>query len=147
MKRIIAILLSTIMLFSLSSCIYSQDDLNEEKQLSYEEGYKDGQASSYEDGYDEGYEIGFEEGHDEGYDEGYSDAVYDNGENDLSGYVDPTSFLTTDTAPAGTVWVTPHGKKYHEGWCQHIDGRHDLTYYRNASEAKAIGLTPCDECH
>ena len=62
MKRIIAILLSTITLFSLSSCVYSQDDLNEEKQLSYDEGYEDGQASGYDEGYDDGYNDGYEEG-------------------------------------------------------------------------------------
>ena len=94
MKRIGTVVISILMIISLSACaIYTEEDLDNARQS----------------GYDEGYEIGYDEGYDIGYDEGYSEAEYDNGENDLSGYLGPSpstpsTFLTTDTAPAGTVW-------------------------------------------
>ena len=106
----------------------------------YDQGHLDG----YSVGYDEGYEIGYDEGYDIGYDEGYSEAEYDNGENDLG---TSNNYLTTDTAPAGTVWVTPHGEKYHESWCQYISGRYDLTYFNDADEAMSAGYSPCSVCH
>lgn len=132
MKRIGIIILSILMAVSFTACtIYTEDDIDDARQS----------------GYDEGYEIGYDEGHDEGYNEGYSDAEYENGENSLDGYVDPSSYLTTDTAPEGTVWVTPHGEKYHEGWCQYVGGRHDLTYFYSANDAINAGYSPCSVCH
>ena len=137
MKRIGTVVISILMIISLSACaIYTEEDLDNARQS----------------GYDEGYEVGYDEGYDIGHDEGYSEAEYDNGENDLSGYLGPSpstprTFLTTDTAPAGTVWVTPHGEKYHEGWCQYISGRHDLTYFNSADDAANAGYTPCSVCH
>ena len=110
-----------------------------------------GYNTGYDDGYDEGHDAGYEVGYDEGYSEGYDDAEQELGENDLSGYLGPapdtSSYLTTDTAPAGTVWTTPAGEKYHEGWCRYIDGRHDLTYYLSATDAINAGYSPCSVCH
>ena len=134
MKRIIAILLSTIMLFSLSSCIYSQDDLNEEKQLSYDEGYEDGQASSYDEGYDDGYNDGYEEGR---LDEYFS--YQDTPENYGTSYEDGIT--------PSSVFVTQTGEKYHKEDCQHLVGRNNLRYYNSASEAEADGYIPCDICY
>lgn len=141
MKRIGIVILSMLMAISLTACtIYTEEDVDDARQ------------SGYDDGYDEGYEIGYDEGYDVGYDEGHSEAEYDNGENDLSGYLGPypgtsNNYLTTDTAPTGTVWVTPHGEKYHEGWCQYVSGRHDLTYFNSADDAMNAGYSPCSVCH
>lgn len=139
MKRIVTLLLALTMSFMLASC-YSESDIDDARQEGYDEGY--------EIGYDEGYDAG----HSEGYAEGYSEAEYDNSENDLSGYLGSApstsnTFLTTDTAPEGTVWVTPHGEKYHEGWCRYISGRNDLTYFYSADDAANAGYTPCSVCH
>lgn len=122
MKRIIAILLSTITLFSLSSCVYSQDDLNEEKQLSYDEGYDDG----YNDGYEEGR-----------LDEYFS--YQDTPENYGTSYEDGIT--------PSSVFVTQTGEKYHKEDCQHLVGRNNLRYYNSASEAEADGYAPCDICY
>lgn len=137
MKRIGIIVLSIFMTISLSACtIYTEDDIDDARQ------------SGYEEGYEEGWDIGY----DKGYDEGYSESEYDNGENDRSGYLGPYSgtsdtFLTTDTAPEGTVWVTPSGEKYHEGWCRYVGGRHDLTYFHSSADAAAAGYEPCSVCN
>lgn len=112
----------------------------------YHTGYEDGEQAHAED-----YDAGYEAGYDEGYTEGYDDAEWGLGENDLSGYIDSvpdtSTYLTTDTAPAGTVWTTPAGEKYHEGWCRYIDGRHDLTYYLSATDAINAGYSSCSVCH
>lgn len=101
-------------------------------------------------GYDVGYDEGYTEGHDEGYTEGYDDAEWELGENDLSGNLGPapdTITFTSDTAPAGMVFVTPAGEKYHEAWCRYIDGRHDLTHYLSAADAINAGYDACSVCH
>lgn len=136
MNRITAIIVSILLLFSLTSCIYTESDIEEARDSGYDEGY--------ETGYDEGYDLGY----DEGYDDGYSDGLYDSSESDMSGYLGPRdTYLTTDTAPSGTVWVTPSGEKYHEGWCRYISGRNDLTYYYSAEDAINAGYAPCSVCH
>lgn len=64
------------------------------------------------------------------------------------GYYESTdTVLTTDEAPAGTVWTTPSGSKYHESNCQYINGRTDLTYFNTAAEAENCGYSPCSICH
>lgn len=106
--------------------------------------------TGYDNAYDNGYEDGYDEGYETGYDEGYSDSEWDHGENDLSGYIPPNNtntYLTTDTAPAGTVWTTPSGEKYHEPWCRYISGRNDLTYFYTSSDAANAGYSPCSVCH
>lgn len=132
-KRLGVIFLAIFMTISLSACIYTEEDLEEAEQS----GYNDGYSVGYDEGYDEGYEIG--------YDEGYN-------ENDSAQYTEFDSYtsgevLTTDTAPEGTVWTTPHGEKYHEGWCQYVSGRYDLTYFNSADDAMSAGYAPCSVCH
>lgn len=105
--------------------------------------------SGYDTGYDIGYNDGYDEGRDIGYEEGYSIAEYDYGENDRSGYLGPSpdTYLTSDTAPAGTVWTTPYGEKYHETGCRYVNGRNDLTYFYSAEDAINAGYAPCSVCH
>ena len=105
-------------------------------------------SNAYTQGYDDGYDVGYEDGYSEGEVEGYDDANWDLGENDLSGYIpNKSTHLTTDTAPSGTVWTTPAGEKYHEGWCRYISGRNDLIYYLSANDAINAGFSPCSVCH
>ena len=110
MKRIGTVVISILMIISLSACaIYTEEDLDNARQS----------------GYDEGYEVGYDEGYDIGHDEGYSEAEYDNGENDLSGYLGPSpstssTFLTTDTAPAGTVWSAASQRLLQINLCQPV---------------------------
>ena len=95
---------------------------------------------AYDNGYDIGYGKGYIEGFDIGYDDGYQDGANES-DNDLG-------YLTSDTAPYGTVWTTPSGEKYHEGWCRYVSGgRTDLTYFLSAEEAMDYGYTPCSVCH
>lgn len=98
----------------------------------------------YHEGYDKGHDAGYEVGYDEGRDEGYDEAGEAEPYEPIAG---TDTYLTTDNAPPGTVWITPHGEKYHESGCQYINGRHDLLYYDTAEEAELDGYTPCSECH
>lgn len=105
---------------------------------------------AYNLGYDRGYVVG--EG--QGYADGLADAKEKYANTTDINYLGPapnrndeSTYLTTDTAPEGTVWTTPSGSKYHNSGCQYIDGRHDLTYYLSAEEAESIGYTPCSVCH
>lgn len=126
MKRIVTLLLALTMSFTLASC-YSESDIDDARQEGYDEGY--------EIGYDEGYDAG----HSEGYAEGESAAAWNDGNIQI-----PKS---TDEAPAGTVFVTQTGDKYHENGCRHISGKYNLIAYSSASEAEACGYTPCSVCH
>ena len=102
----------------------------------------------YESAYYEGHKDGKQEGYDEGYEDAKEIAVnYISSVESYEPIAGTDTYLTTDNAPAGTVWVTPHGEKYHESGCQYINGRHDLLYFSNAEYAEERGYTPCSECH
>lgn len=130
MKRLGFIFLAIFMTISLSACVYTEEDLEEAEQS----GYNDGYSVGYDEGYDEGYEIG--------YDEGYTSA-----EEDYSGDDSYDDAPDEGSLPDTAVFVTPHGEKYHEGWCQYVSGRYDLTYFNNADDAMSAGYAPCSVCH
>ena len=107
----------------------------------------------YNYAYDEGklvyagdYDNGYNEGFSDGYKKGYNTAQDLNKTSQMEQNND-TGYLTTDTAPKGTVWMTPSGEKYHKGWCRYIDGRNDLSYCYSAEEAESYGYTPCSVCY
>lgn len=104
----------------------------------------------YEHAYNKGYDEGELYGYDNGYDKGYEDArkYFTNNINTTTN-LNRTSntYLSTNTAPTGTVWATPSGEKYHESWCRYIEGRHDLTYFYSSSDAINAGYSPCSVCH
>lgn len=135
MKKKIVYVVITLLLVGASS-VFSYN-------YGFDQGTDLGRESGHSDGYSEGY--------DEGYTDGYDDAQWELGENDLSGYIGPapdtTTYLTTETAPAGTVWTTPSGEKYHEAGCQYINGRNDLTYFLSSGDAVNAGYSPCSVCH
>ncbi len=152
MKRKIVYVVIAILIigsaFSLCSCGYTGSETGAETESSYDEGYDDG----YDNGYDEGYEIGYDEGYDEGYNaaceinssDGYYDPDASN--EDFSSYPSGEVY-TFDNAPAGSVWATPHGEKYHEAGCQYVNNRYDLKLYYSSQDAMNDGLTPCSVCH
>jgi hypothetical protein len=54
-------------------------------------------------------------------------------------------FDDSQTAASGyTVYITPHGKRYHRSSCWHIKG-HDVTAV-DVSKAQSSGRTPCKDC-
>lgn len=93
----------------------------------------------YHEGYDKGRDAGYEVGYDEGRTDGYSD-----GFNARDNYDDPAP---SEEVPDTAVFVTPHGKKYHEFGCQYVSNKTDIGYYDTAEEAELDGYTPCSECH
>lgn len=59
-----------------------------------------------------------------------------------SGY---SHYETSQVEATGyTVYITPHGKKYHRASCWHIKG-HDVTAV-DVSKAQSSGRTPCKDC-
>lgn len=124
MKRIYIVILSIFMTLALVSCaVYTEEDLDDARQ------------SGYDEGYDVGYEEGYNEGRTDGYDDGFSAA--DN----------YTESSYSDEIPNTAVFVTPHGEKYHESWCQYVSNRTDISYYNTADEAELAGYSPCSVCH
>ena len=104
----------------------------------------------YNYAYNKGYNEGELYGYDNGYNNGYEDAgkyFIKNINTNTNLNRTSNTYLTTDTAPAGTVWTTPSGEKYHEPWCRYIEGRHDLTYFYTESDAANAGYSPCSVCH
>lgn len=64
------------------------------------------------------------------------------GEVYTSGY---SRFEDSQTEASGyTVYITPHGKRYHRASCWHIKG-HDVTAV-DVSKAQSSGRTPCKDC-
>lgn len=110
-------------------------------QTVVQDAYDRGHVNGYADGIAKGKEAGYWEG----YTAGLSEAK--NASENFIGNNSDTEYLTTDNAPAGTVWITPYGEKYHEGWCRYISGRNDLTYFYSADDAENAGYTPCSVCH
>lgn len=58
MKRIFSVILTVLML-SLTSCGYSQEEMDSAIDAAYREGYIDGKESGYEEGYEDGYKKGW----------------------------------------------------------------------------------------
>ena len=107
---------------------------------------------AYDRGYDAGYDDGKSDGYDTGKTEGYNDGFnvakeYFQNNNSSNALAPNDGITSTDEAPAGTVFVTKTGDKYHENGCQYISGKHNLTAYSSASEAENAGYSPCSVCH
>lgn len=127
MRRILTIIFTLLLCMSVTGCTiaeYTEADMESAKDTAYEDGYNEG--------YDEGYDTGYEEGYDSG--------IYDSEESNDEGYLGP--------APSsGRVYVTRTGSKYHQSWCQYIQGKNDLSYYNSAGEAESAGYDACSVCY
>lgn len=123
MKRIAAIICTIALTFSLTGCIYTEDDIDEARQ----------------DGYNEGYEVGYEEG--------YSAAEDSYEDNYDSGYLGPYTGEYDYDDTEYSVFVTPSGEKYHRNGCQYISGKYNLKIYASADEAANDGYEPCSVCN
>lgn len=137
MKRKIVYVVIAILIigsaFSLCSCGYTGSETGAETESSYDEGYDDGYETGWDEGYEEGKQAAFEQ----------MDEELESQNNDIS----QGEALPVSDAPAGMVFVTRTGDKYHERYCHYIDGKNDLTGYDSAQDAANTGYTPCSVCH
>lgn len=130
--------------FLLSSCGYSQKELDE--AIAY--AYEDGESSGYDDGYDDGHFDGKSDGYTEGWNDGYIDG-YEDGCFDAT-YGERKGDDSTDGSNTGklikisrTVYITKTGNKYHKFGCQYLD---ESMYETTLSDAKEKGYTACSRC-
>lgn len=169
MKKLIALLLALVMLFSLAGCStgYTEEDLAAAKDAAYDEGFADGYAefdSSHECEYtaediDAAYSKGYsdheseycrsdidnawQEGYDEGYDDGWDDADDYYGESSDSAV---SSYATDDYATSYTtmVYIPRTGSKYHNNSA--CSGMKNPSYV-SLDDAIAWGYTACKNCY
>lgn len=69
-KRAASLFLVALLLFSVTSCGYSDSEVSKIRAEAHEEGRTEGYEDGYTTGYDEGYDEGYDDGHDEGYEAG-----------------------------------------------------------------------------
>lgn len=77
MKKLLALCLAIVVLFSLSGC-YTREDIETIRYNAREEGYWEGYGEAQEKYYDERFNEGYGEGWDAGYDSGL-ETGFDNG--------------------------------------------------------------------
>ena len=108
-----------------------------------EERYDEGYTSGYNKGYDKGYRLGKNAGYDSAMDANeQSSASTSETTSDTN-----TSYMTTDSAPDGVVWVTRYGDKYHKSYCRYISGKNNLSYFDSAADAENSGYSACSVCY
>lgn len=127
LKHIIVAIIVTLSLTTIFLYLAGQTIIDN----SYNSGYEDGYDEGHEDGRQDGYNIGYNDGHDDSFSttDNYTESSY------------------SDEIPNTAVFVTPHGEKYHESWCQYVSNRTDISYYNTADEALSSGYSPCSVCH
>lgn len=126
MNRITAIIVSILLLFSLTSCIYTESDVEE----------------AGDPGYDEGYETGYDEGYDLGYDEGQQ-SVYD--EFGYGSYSQMCSAMEKYEWVLGNLVFIPSGSStYHRIDCELVQNQNvTVMFYEGANSS---GYQPCGQC-
>lgn len=174
MKRLTALLLALLMMFTLTGCyteaeyyqaIKEAETLATEKAKTewYDIGFKEGRNEGKEEGLVEGYENGYDVGHDIGYDDGYragSDEGYEKGYTAGKEAGKSSSGGSSGGGGSGgssggggggnnddddiTVYVTKTGEKYHYSWCGYL---HSSKIAKSLSSAKSAGYTPCSRCN
>ena len=139
MKKLIALLLVLVTLFSFAGCI-SQADLDAAKQESYDKGYSDGHEIGYDAGEDAGYSYGYEEGYNKGYDDGEAKASATSSASTKKDYTPDYSSSASDEM----VYVSRTGSKYHSSkYCSNMSDPE----YMSIEAAKALGRTACKNCY
>lgn len=168
MKKLIALLLALVMLFSLVGCaLYSSDDIEAAREEGYEQGYDEGYAEgraegrqeatadhwceyteadisaardqSYNEGYDDGYWHGEEDGYENGYENGYADGSSE------GSYGSASPILREDTIVSSEmVYVSRTGSKYHSNqYCSNMSNPE----YMTIEAAINLGRTACKNCY
>lgn len=127
MRRLL-FLLSFLLLLTCSGCtICTDDDIQEIKDASYQDGKKFG--------YDEGYQDASLAVYDEAYQDGYDQAM-----SDLN--PDPCE-PQSEEPPAVTVYVTTNGTKYHKDGCQYLSSSNIPISLEDAK----VSYSPCSVCN
>lgn len=79
MKKVFTFCLALAVLFTMSGCVYTNEEMETIQYNSWEKGYQEGWSEGNMEGYEQGFESGKESGYDEGsydgYQEGYADAL------------------------------------------------------------------------
>lgn len=95
--------------------------------------------------YNYAYNTGYDNGHDNGYNAGYRAGQRECEESHYDYY---TGYGYSDEGgiTSSSVFVTMTGSKYHDGYCQYVVGKSNLSYYDNAYAAQLAGYSPCSVC-
>ncbi len=137
MKRTPVIVLAVCLaLFVLSSCGYSQEDLDRARTESYEEGLAAG--------YQSGYEAGFAEGKSDGFADGYSAGAAASAPVSRSVPAGESSPLSADYV------LNTNSKKFHYPDCSSVGDMADKNrqYFSGTrEEVIAMGYVPCKRCN
>lgn len=148
MKKLIALLLALVMLFSLVGCaLYSSDDIEAAREEGYEQGYDEGYAEGYSEGCADANisheceynEIDLHEANREGYEEGYGDACVEHG-------IESTETFHGKVAgsPDEMVYISQTGSKYHSNqYCSNMNDPECVT----KDAAINLGRTACKNCY
>lgn len=67
MKKLILIFASIVLITMLTSCGYTQSDLENARKEGYDSGYNNGYEAGYDKGYEEAYYAGYKDGSDSWY--------------------------------------------------------------------------------
>ena len=176
MKRLTALLLALLMIFTLSGC-YSEAEyyeaIKEAETLAAEkaktewydigfkegrtEGKEEGLVEGYENGYDVGHDVGYHDGYqsgrDDGYDQGYA-AGKDAGKSNSGGSTGGGGGGGGGTGGGGgnndndDDDVTVYVTKTGEKYHYSWCGYlHSSKIAKSLSSAKAAGYTPCSRCN
>lgn len=140
MKKLIALMLMSVLLLTGCGSGISQEDL----------------AAEWEDGYAQGKSDGYTVGYDEGFAAGASQTFMFQGEavpkeepvaEEQEPVQEPEPGPEDSTESSGSseviVYVTDTGTKYHQSWCSSLwNSSHEKTL----SQAIAAGYGPCKNC-
>ncbi len=145
MKRTPVIVLAVCLaLFVLSSCGYSQEDLDRARTESYEEGLAAGYQSGYETGFAEGKSDGYSEGKFDGFADGYSAGAAASAPVSRSVPAGESSPLSADYV------LNTNSKKFHYPDCSSVGDMADKNrqYFSGTrEEVIAMGYDPCKRCN
>ena len=142
----VIVLVVCLALFVLSSCGYSQDDLDRARAESYEEGLAAGYQSGYEDGFSEGKSDGYSEGKSDGYTDGYTAGL---------AAAPPVSRSAPaeeeDRGPVSVDYVlNTNSRKFHYPDCSSVAdmaGKNRQDFSGTREEVIAMGYVPCKRCN
>lgn len=145
MKNGIVCLITAVICLALVGCSipkYSEEDYNSAKDTAYQEGYDKG----HEEGYNKGKSDGYDEGKNVGHKEGYEEGKFESSSGNNSSYTSNDSSYSSDKPGPNAVFVTPSGSKYHQSWCQYVNSKTNLSYYKSAADAESAGYDACSVC-
>ena len=117
----------------LSSCGFTQDDLDEARRSGYDSGYNQGR----DNGYDNGYKDGYDDGYDFGYDFGYSQGLT---------ALKPVTLPETGTILSGSeyydseITVNADGSSSYVVSLKNLYGEERVSFFVRAGETAVIGV-------